>query len=137
MDPRRWTPLTFLTPGRYVDRDPSWATFDLEAWAGEEYEWTEDRWNGLLDLARRPRETVAAGAGDCEDFALVAVAWALANDRPGVGIGFCFRCPSPVPAHAIAFDDEAVYSSGDVERTSVDAWLEASDYDHLLRRQVS
>ena len=71
MDLRRWTPLTFLTPRRYVDEDPFWAEFDLEAWAANRYEWNQDPWNGLLDFAKRPRDTVRAEEGDCEDFALV------------------------------------------------------------------
>lgn len=137
MDPRRWTPLTFIAPGRYVDRDPSWAAFDLEGWAEGTYDWIEDPWNGFLDFARRPRRTVSEGAGDCEDFALVAASWSIARGRDGVGLAFCWRPPYPWPTHVIAFDDQFVYSSGDVDRTSVDEWIEDSDYVFALRRRVS
>lgn len=75
---QRWTPLTFLVPQRYVDRDEQWETFDLLKWSREEYEWTQDPWNGYRDFARRPRETRREGYGDCEDYALVAVSWAVA-----------------------------------------------------------
>jgi hypothetical protein len=137
MDLRRWTPLSFVAPGRFVDRDPFWDDFDFEGWADGEYDWVEDRWNGYLDLARRPRETVDAGVGDCEDFALVAVSWAVAQGREGVGIAFCWKPPYPWPSHVIAFDAECVYSSGDVEPTGVDEWLAESDYSVALRRRVS
>ena len=136
MELRRWTPLTFLAPGRYVDRDPWWAGFDLEAWADGTYDWVEDDWNGFADFARRPRETVAAGTGDCEDFALVAVAWAVATDREGVGLGFCWEFPTPWPTHVIAYDDERVYSSGHLVAGSVEDWLAGSRYDRVLRRRV-
>jgi len=137
MDPRRWTPLTYVAPGRFVDRDPFWADFDLEDWAAAEYQWNQDRWNGFADFARRPRRTVSAGTGDCEDFALVAVSWAVANGREDVGIAFCWKPPYPWPSHVIAFDAERVYSSGDVDRTSVDAWVDESDYVFTLRRRVA
>lgn len=136
MDLRRWTPLTFLAPARYLDRDPLWESFDLQAWADESYRWDRDPWNGFLDLARRPKATVAAGEGDCEDFALVAISWAVANDRPGVGLGFCFEGWNPVPTHVIAFDDTQVYSSGDIDPESVDDWLDDSKYRFVLRRRV-
>lgn len=137
MDPRRWTPLTFLVPSRYVDRDDFWDEFDLEEWSDEIYHWLQDDWNGLSDFATPPRETVDKGEGDCEDYALVAISWAVANDREGVGIGFCWRFPWPIPRHVIAFDDERVYSSGDVEETTVDAWVADSEYDHSVRRDVN
>jgi hypothetical protein len=136
MDPRRWTPLTYLAPARYVDRNPSWATFDLHEWADEEYDWVQDPWNGFLDVARRPHETVAAGEGDCEDFALVAVTWAVANDRE-VGLGFCFEAWTPWPTHVIAYDDMYVYSSGNIVPASVDEWVADTDrYAFVLRRRV-
>lgn len=136
MDPRRWTPLTFLVPGRYVDRDEFWADFDLEDWSAETYDWVQDDWNGLSDFATPPRETVERGHGDCEDYALVAISWAVANDREGVGIAFCWELPWPIPTHVIAYDGERVYSSGDVEDTSVGDWLETSKYSHAVRRRV-
>lgn len=133
MDVRRWTPLTFLFPGRYVDRDPFWAEFDLEGWS---YDWVQDDWNGLSDFATPPRETVERGQGDCEDYALVAISWAVANDREGVGIAFCWELPWPIPTHVIAFDDERVYSSGEILTMSVEAWVERSEYSTAWRRAV-
>lgn len=134
--PDRWTPLTMLAPDRYVDRRTDWTTFDFLGWSRDEYEWTRDEWEGYRDFAARPTECLERGYGDCEDYALVAVSWALANDRSGVGLGFCFELPIPWPTHVVAFDDERVYSSGEVTTESVDAWLADSKYDRLLRRRV-
>lgn len=131
---RRWTPFVFLAPGRYVDRDPSWATFDIEAWSGE-YDWTGDGWRGYRDFARTPRDTVAARRGDCEDYALVALAWLVANDRPAT-LAFCWRQPYPWPRHVVATDGERVYSSGRITRESLDEYRERDGYDWLVRRPV-
>lgn len=133
---RRWTPLTFLAPRRFVAELPFEDESGFRRWAHEEYEWTQDPWNGLVDVAKRPADTVAAGRGDCEDFALVAISWAVAQGRSGVGIGFCWEWTRPWPTHVIAFDDEYVYSSGAIIETSVDAWLEDSSYVYVLRRRV-
>jgi hypothetical protein len=132
----RWTPLTFLFPRRYVDRDDFWVDFDLETWSRETYDWDQDRWSGWRDFAARPRETVSRGHGDCEDYALVAVAWAVAQDRTGVGIAFCWDPPWPFPTHVIAYDDERVYSSGRITVERVDEWVEGSTYSFALRRPV-
>ncbi|MFC5135872.1 MULTISPECIES: hypothetical protein [Haloferacaceae] len=137
MNPRRWTPFTFLAPDRYVDRGERWAEFDLEEWSRSEYDWTQDPWNGFRDFARRPHECVEAGRGDCEDYALVALSWAVAHEREGVGIAFCWDLPYPWPRHVIAFDDERVYSSGDIVETSVDEWVADSKYAFSVRRHVS
>lgn len=134
---RRWTPLVFLSPDRYVSRDAFWEEFDLETWSRDAYEWLEDPWNGLRDFAKLPSETVSRGQGDCEDYALVAVSWALAHDRPRVGIALCWEWPTPWPAHAVAFDAEQVYSSGSIFSGSLDEWLEQSRYDWCLRRLVT
>lgn len=133
---RQWTPLTFLAPGRYVDRDVDWQHFDLEEWSRATYEWTEDPWNGFRDFARPPATTLAEGHGDCEDYALVAASWALGTGREGVGIAFCWAWPYPWPRHVIAFDADRVYSSGDVVRASVDEWVRDSRYDYALERRI-
>jgi hypothetical protein len=134
---RRWTPLTLLLPGRYVEYDERWESFDLLEWSRDDYEWTEDPWNGYRDFARTPRETLRSGRGDCEDYALVAISWAIARGRSGVGLGFCWEVPYPWPTHVIAFDDERVYSSGVVSRESVDEWAANSHYDFVLRRRLT
>lgn len=136
MDVRRWTPLTFLFPRRYVETGPIWAEFDLRTWAREEFHWTQDPWNGLRDFAKRPAETVEAGRGDCEDFALVAASWAVAHGRARVGIAFCWETPRPWPTHVIAFDDDAVYSSGRISETTVASWVDDSRYDFAVKRRV-
>ena len=133
---RRWTPLLFLRPAPYVDVDEFWSGFDLDAWADETYEWNPDPWNGVRDFVQPPRETVDGGRGDCEDFALVALSWARAQDRDGLGLGFCWAWPYPWPTHAIAFDEERVYSSGERFEGAVDEWLDQSDYDYVLTRRV-
>jgi hypothetical protein len=133
---RRWTPLTFLAPSRYVDHDPWWDSFDLVAWSREQYTWTADGWNGYRDFAQRPRETVARGRGDCEDYALVVLAWAVATGRAGLGLAFCFEPPTPWPTHVVAYDDGFVYSSGAVMRTTLARYIDRSRYRFALRRRV-
>lgn len=136
MNVRRWTPLTFVAPDRYIDRDDWWQSFDLRTWSESEYDWTEDAWNGYLDIARHPRECVDVGEGDCEDYALVALSWAVAHDREKLGLAFCWKPPYPWPRHVIAFDEERVYSSGSIVRASVDEWVDDSRYSFALRRRV-
>lgn len=133
---RRWTPLTFLFPEKYVVDDQFWEDVDIEEWSRSEYEWTEDDWNGLLDFARPPRDTFERGRGDCEDYALVAASWAIANGRPGVGLAVCWKRPYPWPTHVIAFDDERVYSSGRIVEKRVDEWTETTRYRFALQRSV-
>jgi hypothetical protein len=136
VSPARWTPLTMLAPGRYVDRETDWTAFDLPRWSRREYRWTADDWRGYRDFVARPTECIERGAGDCEDYALVAVSWALSRGRPGVGLGFCFERPLPWPTHVVAYDDEQVYSSGELTPGTVEEWLRRSRYDHVLRRRV-
>lgn len=106
-------------------------------WSDADYEWTQDPWNGISDFAQRPRETVESGQGDCEDYALVAVAWAAANDRGEIGLAFCWEWPYPWPRHVIAYDEERVYSSGSISFKSVDEWIKDSKYDFEVRRHVT
>jgi hypothetical protein len=119
-----------------VSRDPSWRSFDFEAWS-DGYAWTEDEWNGWLDVARHPDDTVDAETGDCEDYALVASSWALARGRTPVGLGFCFPPRSPVPRHVIAYDRDRVYSSGEIREESVDEYLHRSEYAWAIRRRLA
>jgi hypothetical protein len=136
MNIRRWTPLTFVAPARYVDRDDWWQSFDIEEWSDSEYVWTQDEWNGFRDFAAHPRECVETGRGDCEDYALVSLSWAAANDRNGLGIGFCWDPPYPWPRHVIAFDDERVYSSGEISEESIAEWRADTRYAFVLERRV-
>jgi len=136
MDLQRWTPLTFLFPARYVDGDDRWGSFNLLEWSDADYEWTQDPWNGISDFAQRPGETVDSGRGDCEDYALVALAWAVANGRDRVGLAFCWELPYPWPRHVIAYDDERVYSSGHVSEKRVGEWIDDSRYEFAVRRRV-
>lgn len=131
-----WTPFTYVFPWRYVEPAEPVASIDIESWSRSEYDWVSDAWNGLRDFATPPAETLAKGEGDCEDYALVAASWALANDRSGVGLAFCIERPKVWPTHVIAFDEERVYSSGSITTQSVERWLENSTYDHALRRRI-
>lgn len=133
---QRWTPLTFLSPYRYVDRSDFWKNFDIAEWSSS-YTWKSDPWNGYRDFAKRPAETVSDGEGDCEDYALVVISWALANGRQGVGLEFCWKRPYPWPRHVIAFDNEYVYSSGTIRRESVKKYIDRSQYDYCLQRELS
>lgn len=132
----RWTPFTFVYPWRYVETNEQLETLDLESWSRTDYDWVADDWNGLRDFATRPQKTVSTGRGDCEDYALVAASWALANDRPGVGLGFCIEKPKVWPTHVVAYDRDRVYSSGTITEQSVDSWLEGTKYDFALRRRI-
>jgi hypothetical protein len=132
----RWTPFVVAWPRRYVSRDPLWRSFDFEAWS-DRYAWTEDEWNGWLDVARRPDDTVDAETGDCEDYALVAVSWALARGRTPVGLGFCFPPRSPVPRHVVAYDRDRVYSSGEIREETIDEYLDRTEYAWAIRRRLA
>lgn len=132
---RRWVPFVYLLPDRYVDPAAVPDDFDFRAWS-REFEWRQDPWNGFRDFATPPAETIETARGDCEDYALVAVSWALAGDRDGVGLGFCFPPWSPVPRHVVAYDDVRVYSVGRVFDASPSEWLADSPYARLLRRSV-
>lgn len=132
----RWTPLVIAAPRRYLGRGRTWESFDFESWT-ERYEWREDAWNGWFDIARRPDDTVAAETGDCEDYALVAASWALARGRTPVGLGFCFVSWLPVPRHAVAYDRDRVYSSGEVREETVDDFLDRTEYTWALRRRLA
>ena len=133
---RRWTPFVMAAPRRHVGRGHRWEAFDFEAWTAR-YTWEADPWNGWLDVARAPDETVVAERGDCEDYALVAASWALSRGRTPVGLAFCFPPRSPVPRHAVAYDRERVYSSGDVTTESLDAYLDREGYAWALRRRLA
>lgn len=137
MEPQRWTPLTFLFPRRYVDRNRFWSKFDLEEWSQSAYEWTADPWNGFLDFAKHPADTVSQGEGDCEDYALVAVSWALAHGRDGVGFALCWEPSRPWPTHVVAFDDKRVYSSGRITEMTVEDWITDSKYASALKRRIT
>ena len=132
----RWTPFVVALPRRYVGRGDRWAAFDLDGWTAE-YEWREDAWNGWVDVARKPDDTVAVETGDCEDYALVAASWALARGRTPVGLGFCFTSWLPVPRHAIAYDRDRVYSSGEMCEESVDDFLDRTEYTWAIRRRLA
>ena len=132
----RWTPFVFAAPRRYVGRGSRWGGFDFEAWSNR-YEWRQDEWNGWLDVARRPDDTVEAEEGDCEDYALVAASWALATGRTPVGLGFCFTGRLPIPRHAIAYDRERVYSSGEMREETVDDYVDRTEYRWVVRRRLA
>jgi len=132
----RWSILTMVAPERYVDRDSFWSGFAFERWSHEDYEWTQDPWNGFRDFASRPRETVDREEGDCEDYALVALSWAVATDRQGAGLGFCWEWPYPWPRHVVAFDEERVYSSGHIAERGIEEWVEDSRFGFHVERRV-
>jgi hypothetical protein len=132
----RWTPFVFTWPRRYVGRGDRWATFDFDGWSTT-YEWSEDEWNGWLDVARRPDDTITERTGDCEDYALVAASWALAQGRTPVGLGFCFPSRAPVPRHVVAYDRDRVYSSGEIREESLDDYLDRTEYTWALRRRLA
>lgn len=137
MEFRRWTPFTYLHPQKFIDHNDFWLEFDLEEWSRSVYEWTEDPWNGFRDFAQRPAETVSSGKGDCEDYALVAASWALAHNHKGVGLAFCWESSYPWPTHAIAFDNERIYSSGSIYKSTVERWIADSKYSFTLKRRVA
>jgi hypothetical protein len=68
---------------------------------------------------------------------LVALSWAAAHDRDGIGLGLCWDLPRPWPRHVIAFDDERVYSSGEIREGSVEEWRVDSKYAFVPERRVT
>lgn len=132
---RRWTPFVFFSPGRYIDESDFWDDFDFWRWTAYDYEWTSDKWDGWLDFAQKPRDTVESGRGDCEDYALVALSWAKAKGRKGLGIGFCWD-DKPYPTHVIAFDNRRVYTSGHVLPYSPESYIQRSEYTRIVKRYL-
>lgn len=120
-----------------MEYDQRWGSLDPLGWSRNDYERTEDPWNGDRDFARTPRGTVRTGRGDREDCALVAPSWAVARGRSGVGVGFRWELPFRWPRHVLAVDDERVHSSGVVSRERVDEWAADSRDDVALRRRVT
>jgi hypothetical protein len=133
---RRWTPWVVVAPRRYVGRGTAWGAFDFETWT-DRYEWREDEWNGWFDIAQSPEQTRTTETGDCEDYALVAASWALVRGRTPVGLAVCFTSWVPVPRHAIAYDRDRVYSSGEVREENVDDYLARTEYTWALRRRLA
>lgn len=133
---KRWTPLTYLRPAAYISRGPFWETFDLESWSRFRYHWDSDPWNGYKDFAQRPETTVSDGRGDCEDYALVAASWAIAQGRGPVRLGFCWEKGNLHPTHAVCDDGQRIYSSGELYDDRPDEYLEWAPYDHILWRTV-
>jgi hypothetical protein len=130
----RLTFLVFAFPNYYVDNDPEfWGDINIIDWSFE-FDWEKDDWNGMKDIATKPRTTFSSKAGDCEDYALVAASWCVSNNRSGVGLGFCFdRFRAE---HVIAFDDERIYSSGVIRDETPEEYIRDSDYDRVIRRGV-
>lgn len=131
-----WTPFTYLAPSRYLSTGEFWRDFDIEHWSETFYDWTPDEWNGLRDFAKPPDRTVEEAEGDCEDYALVAASWAVANDRTGVGLAFCIG-PKPWPTHVVAYDADRVYSSGVITEQSLESFLDRTKYSRTLRRRIT
>lgn len=149
---KRWTPFVHLAPERYIDTEYDWDDFDLEEWSRNEYEWESDPWYGLKDIARPPQETIERGSGDCDCYALVALSDRYAAGADGLGLGWLYRVSDPDPdpdaegmdrvlqqlpqGHAIAYDDERVYSSGHITDESPEAFKERTGYDILIKRSI-
>ena len=137
----RWSALAFLCPERFVEAG-QWVDFDLRTWSREEYKWRGEGWTPWNDTVQRPSETVLSGRGDCDDYAFVAASWALARDRPGVGIavmGHYVGGVVPRPTHMVAYDDApTVYSSGSIyDDMTVREYVDRfEDYDWYLARSV-
>lgn len=129
----RLTPLVFLWPHPYLDphavRD-----LDFEAWS-QGFEWQQDDWNGLRDIAQPVADTIESMAGDCEDYALVAASWAATHDHDRVGLACCFE--GLRPRHVIAYDAERTYSNGTITQEGVDEFQERSIYDRVICRRIS
>lgn len=148
---RRWTGVLYASPERFIDTTYDWDSFDLEEWSQEEYTWEPDEWYGFKDLAKPPAETIETGSGDCDCYAVVAMNARYHDDADGLGLGFLYRFP-PAPdsdagfleglakrlevGHAIAYDDERVYSSGHITEETPEEFKEREGYSVLLRRDL-
>lgn len=131
-----WTPLLYVWPRRYIDNSHTVRRLNFDRWS-KGFEWEQDGWNGLKDVAERPQVTISMQSGDCEDYALVAASWAYARQRHPVKLAFCFPEGSPIPRHVVAADKYRVYSSGEIyEDTSVEEYVEQSKYGWCLERKI-
>lgn len=131
---RSWTPFVFLTPRRYLGspNELDWKDVNIELFS-DNYIWEQDTWNGLIDVAQSPRETLRRYAGDCEDYALL-IATVLNARGEDVRLGFCFPKYSPIPRHVIAYTDTRVFSSGVIREGSVEDFVRVSKYDWFISR---
>lgn len=141
MNISRWTPFLYLFPNRYVKYSFEIGGLDIEAWSDETYHWDQDDWNGWLDWMQYPKDTIALGHGDCEDYALVAAHWLRANGADEITFAFYFdnwfwKIPWPIGKHVTVSDGERVYSSGEIYECDLDDYLDWSEYDHDLRRSL-
>jgi len=131
----RWTPLVLISPRWGIDTDHDWHSVDLHEWA-DRYQWEQDGFNGLLDLAADPVETYRTERGDCEDFALVCASWLEAHNKPWglAGMWSTDIVPEQARGHVVAFDTERVYSSGEIVAETVAETVDRLGYDvHLTR----
>lgn len=109
--------------------------FDLASFSEDVYEWEPDPWWGLYDIAQPVDMTLSKGAGDCVDYARLAVAWLVHNtDRPVV-LYVCIRRNWP-PAHLIAYDGERTYSNGNIVEETVPEYLDRTGRWMAFRRCV-
>lgn len=128
-----------LFPRRFID--PSgWDEFDLQEWSEDVWEYEPDGPFIWHDTVTPPEDTVVSGRGDCDDYALVAAHWALANERPYVGVATMgpFKMGVPVPRHMVAFDLALTYSSGDVHAMNLTEYVQNHPrYSWSFSRMVS
>lgn len=137
-DLKRWTPLVFLFPNKYVEKDKRLKNVDIHDWRNNHFRWRQDPYSGWKDIAKKPWKTYIDGSGDCEDYSILVASWALTKGKRNVGLGFCWRDGSPIPSHVIAYTDDMVYSTdkvGNIEG-SVQEYLDRSEYRWLARRPV-
>lgn len=130
----RWTPLVFMAPGKYLDTEYDWRSFDLESWSNY-FTYEPDGWNGLNDTTDPPRRTIRREKGDCDDYALVAASWLLGNNH-SAKLVYCYK-PWPFQAHLIAVGNGKTYSTGQIRTQTPAEFLEKSRYTRSLTRRLT
>lgn len=126
-----------LRPQRYLETDRDWSDFDFDVWSYKTYDWEQDDWNGLKDTVQTVTLTIETGAGDCDDYALVAASYLKSETNHDCEIvalySKFFR-----RGHLIVYDisDETVYSSGSIFDKTLDEYVARSAYHWTINRKI-
>ncbi len=135
----RFSVWFLLFPRLFLNTEYTWDEFDIVSWSATEYEYQADPLFGLWDIVQPVPETLTSGAGDCDDYALVAASYLYATTDHeislGVHIGVTTR---PGKGHLTVYDHtaEKVYSSGVIYPDTFEEFTARSEYDLHFRRSI-
>lgn len=120
-------PRAFIEPG-------DWVCIDYQRWV-DDFVWDSDPPGLWRDRVSTPADTWAAAAGDCDDFACVALNWCWhATDRP---IRLAVTLDGWRPTHVLVFDGERTHDSRfGVREWSLAEYRRVVDEGRLWTRRV-